>query len=176
MTIRNAKPGEGEAVLEFYHRLIDLLRDKPWRPTWIKGVYPTRADLDRAIEEERLLVALDEAGAVMGAVIRTKQQGEGYEKAAWQIPAEPEQVTVIHLLAADPLRHRQGIGTGLLERVRDLARAEGDRVIRLDVLPWNAPARGLYERFGFRFCGEVPLDYPSTGTIPFCMYEYDLRP
>ena len=48
-------------------------------------------------------------------------------------------------------------------------------VIRLDTLPYNTPARHLYESFGFRYCGDLDLFYPGSGKILFSMYEYDLR-
>ncbi len=85
---------------------------------------------------------------------------------------EPERVAVLHLLAADRDVHGQGIGTKLLRAAADLAREEGDEVIRLDTLTYNYPAQKMYEKFGYVPCGDVELTYATTGTVPFRMYEY----
>ena len=83
-----------------------------------------------------------------------------------------DRVAVIHLLASDPDRHGTGIGRCLLEKARDVARERNADVIRLDTLPYNTPARHLYESFGFQYRGNIEIYYPSAGTIPFSMYEY----
>jgi RimJ/RimL family protein N-acetyltransferase len=44
---------------------------------------------------------------------------------------------------------RQGVGTRLLEEAVGWARRSGVRKLELHVLPHNAPAIALYERFGF---------------------------
>ena len=83
-----------------------------------------------------------------------------------------DRVAVIHLLASDPDRHGTGIGHCLLEKARDVARERNADMIRLDTLPYNTPARHLYESFGFEYRGDIEIYYPSAGTIPFSMYEY----
>jgi RimJ/RimL family protein N-acetyltransferase len=44
---------------------------------------------------------------------------------------------------------RRGIGRALLEQAVDWARDVGVRKLELHVFPWNEPAIGLYEAFGF---------------------------
>jgi L-phenylalanine/L-methionine N-acetyltransferase len=44
---------------------------------------------------------------------------------------------------------RRGIGRALLEQAVDSARDVGVRKLELHVFPWNEPAIGLYEAFGF---------------------------
>ena len=100
------------------------------------------------------------------------RQGQRYDEVAWAV--ETDAVAVIHLLAAAPHLHNQGIGRKLLEGAREAAAEMNADVIRLDTLPYNAPARRLNESFGFQYCGDIDLFYPSAGTIPFSMYEYVL--
>ena len=46
-------------------------------------------------------------------------------------------------------RRGHGIGTKLLDRMFELAREHGKRVVRLDVVDTNPAARKLYDRMGF---------------------------
>lgn len=86
----------------------------------------------RAIGEDRILVAeLD--GVVVGWIYLTRAGGE------W----------CVGQLSVDPVAHRRGIGTALMERVLGDARRAGEPTVVLNTqgdLPWNQP---FYERFGF---------------------------
>lgn len=174
MIIRKAVDGEDGNVLAFYHDLIDKMKDKEYRPSWTKGVYPTREDIHEAIYRSELFLAIDN-GDIVGAFILNHTQGEGYDKVPWKTVAESDKTAVIHLLAVDPAQHGKGIGKALLRKAVEVCREAGDEVIRLDTLPRNIPGQRLYEGFGFQYCGEIELTYASTGTIPFRMYEYVLR-
>jgi ribosomal protein S18 acetylase RimI-like enzyme len=52
-------------------------------------------------------------------------------------------------ISVAPSARGGGIGTKLLERLRQFAADEGYRTIRLDVIDTNSDARRLYERLGF---------------------------
>ncbi len=183
MIIRKAEEKDAARALALYGHLIDVMKDSPYRPTWTKGLYPSAGDLDPAIREGRLWIAEEAAGTgpeggeplILGAVIRTSVQSEGYERVPWKVDAAPERVTVLHLLAVRPETQGRGVGRALMEAMIRESRAEGDDAIRLDTLPYNAPGRHLYEQCGFRYCGDISLWYPSTGSTPFCMYEYAIR-
>ena len=173
MIIRRAKPEEAQAVIEFYHDLIDKIKDRPSRPCWEKDVYPLLSDIQEAAENGWLYIAVQEDGQIIGAVVVNDRQGQGYSDAHWSIPTDA--AAVVHLLASAPGLHGQGIGRKLLEQAREAALDMNADVIRLDTLPHNVPSRHLYESFGFRYCGDLDLFYPDVGTRPFSMYEYDLR-
>ena len=53
-------------------------------------------------------------------------------------------------VAVDPAFRREHLGSRLLEAVLQEARAQGAKQIFLEVRESNAPARGLYEKYGFR--------------------------
>jgi len=173
MDIRKALPGEEEKALAFYHELIDGMRDNEYRPAWTKGVYPAREDIDDAVRRGQLFLARVEA-KIVGAFILNHVQGEGYDRVPWRTEAPGERAAVLHLLGVHPAVQGRGVGTEVLRKAAELSREAGDEVIRLDTLPWNRPGRRMYECFGFQYCGEIRLTYPSTGTIPFSMYEYAL--
>ncbi|MEA3539781.1 MAG: GNAT family N-acetyltransferase [Pseudomonadota bacterium] len=58
------------------------------------------------------------------------------------------------LIAVDPLRSGQGIGTELLRRSIGLAKRAHVRRMFLEVRTGNSAARGLYERHGFICVGQ----------------------
>ena len=169
MIIRKAKPTDAAPALSFYHDLIDKLKDRPIRPTWTKGVYPLLSDLETAISQSNLFIAL-ENDRIIGAVIVTDKEDESYQRVTWGI--DTDRVAVIHLIASDPDLHGHGIGRRLLEKCREIAEERDAEAIRLDTLPYNTPARRLYESFGFEYRGELEIFYPSAGRVPFAMYEY----
>ena len=96
MIIRKAEEEDAARALGLYEHLIEAMKDSPYRPTWTRGLYPCRADVDRAIGDRTLWLAEEDApgegGArgerpVLGAVVRTHTQGDGYEKVSWKAAA-----------------------------------------------------------------------------------------
>jgi len=82
-------------------------------------------------------VACDGAGRIVGMALLRTAGGE----------AELLQVAVASSM------QRQGMGSLLVARALELARARGCDVAFLEVRPSNAAARALYERAGFRAAG-----------------------
>jgi ribosomal protein S18 acetylase RimI-like enzyme len=71
-----------------------------------------------------------------------------------------------HLVSmwVSPEARREGIGGALVDTALAWAAANGATTIELTVTETNAPARGLYERFGFEYTGgRQPL--PSDPTL-----------
>jgi ribosomal protein S18 acetylase RimI-like enzyme len=68
----------------------------------------------------------------------------------------------IHDLAVLPGSRGRGIGQALLAAAESHARASGCCKLTLEVQDDNAPARGLYERFGFR-----DVTYGDSGPTRF---------
>jgi ribosomal protein S18 acetylase RimI-like enzyme len=58
---------------------------------------------------------------------------------------------------------RRGIGRMLLDEAVAWARVSGIRKIELHVFPWNEPAIGLYESFGFEREGYRKEHYARAG-------------
>lgn len=54
----------------------------------------------------------------------------------------------------------------------DLARKDGMKAVRLDVLKENLPAHRLYEGIGFVYADSLQLYYENTGRADFDFYEY----
>ena len=164
MMIRKAEPGEYPRVLEFYYSVSESMEDSPHRPTWRRGAYPVTEDL---IGD--LFIAVQEGEGIIGAVLVNDRQGAGYETGAWTL--RTDHVAVIHLVAVSPLHRGEGIARQLLSHARDSVR-DWAEVIRLDTLVNNAPAKRLYEGFGFRKAGDMELEYKGVGKKRFTLYEY----
>jgi putative acetyltransferase len=60
---------------------------------------------------------------------------------------------------------RRGIGTVLLEEAVSWARSAGVSKLELHVFPWNEPAIGLYESFGFEREGYRKGHYRRDGEL-----------
>lgn len=94
------------------------------------------------------------ACVVMVAENATEQDKElvGYAVGMAQEPPpafKPEIYTFVSDLYVTPAFRRQGVATGLVERVRGWGWVKG--IYRLSlVLPVNSPAQGLYAKLGFK--------------------------
>ncbi|WP_374595915.1 GNAT family N-acetyltransferase [Sphingosinicella sp.] len=71
------------------------------------------------------------------------------------------------LIAVEPLRSRQGIGTELLRRSIDLAKDAQVQRMFLEVRTGNSAARGLYERHGFICVGQRKDYYVGENHLRF---------
>ena len=91
------------------------------------------------------LLARDAAGTVQGGL-----RGQTYW--AW--------CSIDVLIVAEPYR-RQRIGSRLLAKAEDIARARGCVGIRLDTVSFQAP--DYYRRHGYTECGRID-DYPPGHT------------
>jgi [ribosomal protein S18]-alanine N-acetyltransferase len=69
---------------------------------------------------------------------------------------------------------RQGIGERLLLAVLDLSRSRGAHEATLEVRPSNAPARRLYEKYGFKLVGVRPRYYSDNNEDALIMTTEDL--
>ncbi len=68
---------------------------------------------------------------------------------------------LLNLSIAQP-HQRQGCGSALLREAMRIARAEGGKLLLLEVRPMNLAAQGLYRKFGFRQVGVRKEYYPAA--------------
>lgn len=80
-------------------------------------------------------------------------------------------------IAVSPDMRGKGIGTMLLDRLKQYARDEGYRTLRLDVINTNPAARRLYERVGFAAIKTERFVYLKwlLGFEAATQMEYDLK-
>jgi GNAT superfamily N-acetyltransferase len=79
----------------------------------------------------------------------------------------------VHLFYLPPDLRRQGLGTELLRRAEDEARARGCVGAHLDTFGWQA--RGFYEKQGYALFGTLP-DFPPGQARFFLSKRLDAPP
>lgn len=173
MDIRYAREQEFSVVRQFYHSLIDAMEDAPYKPGWKKEVYPSDADLKKALEADELFIGL-EGEKITSAMIVNHDVNEGYLKVSWPIEAEPHEVTVIHALGVHPDFSGRGYAKELVAKAISVAKEQDQKVVRLDVLAGNVPAERLYTGMSFQYVDALPMYYDDTGWTQFKLFEYPL--
>lgn len=173
LDLRIAEKDELKPVLDFYYLLIDMMQGVEYTPAWQKGVYPSDEFLRGSLERRQLVIGLSE-GKIVAAMVLNHESAEGYDQALWNTDAGSEEVTVVHALGILPSHQGRGFAGDMVTEAIRIAKTEGQKAIRLDVLSSNIPARRLYQKMGFIHVGTVKLFYEDTGLTDFLLYEYVL--
>lgn len=173
MEIRQAQIEEFDEVRTFYHTLIDEMRDAEYQPGWEKEIYPSDAELREALEAGWLYTGREDGG-IAAAMIVNHRGNDGYRQAQWPTPAGDGETAVIHVLGVMPRCSGRGLGGEMVRYAIGLARRQGKKVVRLDVLNGNLPAERLYTGAGFQYVQTVSMFYEDTGWTDFLLYEYPL--
>ncbi|MCR5182781.1 MAG: GNAT family N-acetyltransferase [Clostridia bacterium] len=172
LIIRQAVPDDYEAVVDFYYDIIDHQDEREFGTKWTKDVYPSRGDIRTDIDKGFMHIGL--CGGRIACAMAVAGNDEIYNDVEWPTEAEEDQVSVIHLLAVHNDFSCRGFAKKLVNYAKDLSRALGRKVIRLDVLKGNLPAEKLYLKCGFRFVAEKKIFYEDTGLADFRMFELTL--
>ena len=173
MEIRLACEEDFETVKEFYAVTTDLMQEREHKAGWKKGIYPSYEFMKQTIATHTMYTGMLD-GVCVAAAVLDHNTTEGYEKVAWAVDALPEEVSVIHALGIHPNYQRQGLSKKLVQALLDIARANGQKAVRLDVLHDNLPAHNLYKKMGFVYRDTLQLYYEDTGLTDFLLYEYVL--
>lgn len=150
--IRKATTADLPGIGAIYEAIFDKEEQGPVYTNWLRGSYPTPEDARQALEAGTLYVG-EEDGALWGVVNLNGIQLPEYDQILWSIPAEREEVGVIHTLCIHPGRSGKGFAKQMAAFCEETARAQGKTVIRLDTWEGNAPANHLYPSIGYRFAG-----------------------
>lgn len=170
LQVRQALPEDLGAVVTLYDGIIELFQAQTGNMGWRKGVYPTEADFQKAIQAGTLYVGELEDGLAAGMII-TQGTDKSYGDAPWRVEAEDEETAVIHTLGVSPRFTGRGLALQMAQGARALAREKGWRALRLDVLKENEPAHRLYRRAGFQYICTKKIFYESVGLADFVIYE-----
>jgi ribosomal protein S18 acetylase RimI-like enzyme len=159
--IRQARPEEydtvGELIVRVYLDGGFIAPDSPYLPE-------LRDVADRVTATE-VLVAVDDAGAVLGSVTFCPP-GSPYAEITDEGEAE------FRMLVVDPAARGRGLGEALVRACIERARALGSPRLRLSTLPLMTAAHRLYERLGFV---RTPERDWSPPTVRLLSYALDLR-
>lgn len=154
--IRKAVIADLDSIEEAYNEHFAYEKVHGAYTVFQEGVYPTRADAEKALRNESLYVYL-ENGVVLGSIILNDQQPEEYKNIDWKSPAADEKVNVIHLLMVRPSAAGKGIGSALVNYAVNVAKQQSCTVLRLDTGKQNLPAVSLYLKSGFRLAASSSM-------------------
>ncbi len=138
-------------VMSLYDEVL-AVKDNIKFSNWKRGVYPTEEYAVEAIERGELYFFCED-GVKKGGVVLDSRQPDDYQKVAWQFPAPPDKVMVVHTLCIVPKYTGMGAAGRLLEEVEKFAKAKGYISIRFDTYCDNIPARRVYHRCGYTEVG-----------------------
>ncbi|NLW79529.1 MAG: GNAT family N-acetyltransferase [Ruminococcaceae bacterium] len=170
LEIVQGQPGDANALEALYNAVHDhLARGVNW-PGWEKGIYPTRRDAERGLEEDSLFVAKDGAD-IAGSIILSHRPEPAFMPVKWLADCDYSEVFVIRTFVVHPHYLRHGVGRALLAFAQRQAQATGMRSLRLDVFRKNTPAIRLYEQCGYTYIDTVDLGLAVYGLDRFHLYE-----
>ncbi|MCO5397001.1 GNAT family N-acetyltransferase [Ralstonia soli] len=162
LTVRRVGANEACACVD---ALADVLVDCVEGGASVSFMWPLSHDKARAFwrdvaegvahEERALLIAQDDAGAVVGTVQLILSQPEN----------QPHRADVAKMLVHRRAR-RQGVAQRLMAAVEEVAHAEGKTVLVLDTVT-GGDAERLYARAGWQRVGVVP-NYALMPDGAFC--------
>ena len=99
--IRLATPADLAQAAEIYEEILAREEQGPVYTNWQRGKYPT-IDTARQAQEAGTFYVGEEDGVLWGVVNLNSTQLPEYDAIPWSIPAEPEEVGVIHTLCIRP--------------------------------------------------------------------------
>lgn len=171
INIRAAAGCDLERVMDFYHSLIDAMKDAEYKPGWKKGIYPTRESIADYIAAGELYIG-ESDGQIVSSMAVNHEFNEGYRSAGWSVDAGSSELLVIHILGVRYDLFGSGIAAQMVRFVIDKARRDCMKAIRLDVIEGNLPAEKAYTKFGFSYRETVKMFYDDTGWMDFKLFEY----
>ena len=152
MTIRPATAADLYGITAIYDAILDREEAGPVYTNWQRGKYPTTDTARQALEAGTLYVG-QEDGFLWGVVNLNGIQLPEYDAIPWTIPAEREQVAVIHTLCIHPAASGQGRAKQMVTFCEEEARRQGKTVMRLDTWEGNLPANRMYPALDYRYAG-----------------------
>jgi L-phenylalanine/L-methionine N-acetyltransferase len=152
ITVRPAVPGDAPALVELAR---GVGREE--------GGWILTTDGWRSVTEERRYLRAVRRHPD-AAVFVAEEEGRLLGRLSLARDPHPASRHVADLgLMVDARHRRRGIGRRLLEEAVAWARSSGVVKLELHVFPWNEPALGLYESFGFEREGYRKEQYARDG-------------
>jgi RimJ/RimL family protein N-acetyltransferase len=153
-SVRRATPYDANALVE----LAESVGREEGR--WILGTGPWRAVAD----ERRYLRTIQRYPDAAVFVAEDGDRIVGRLSLSRDPHPASRHVADLGLMVAASHR-RQGVGTALLRQAVAWSRESRIRKLELHVFPWNEPALGLYESFGFVREGYRKRQYERGGEL-----------
>ncbi len=173
MLFRKATAADLDGVELLFDEVMTLEEKEP-SIGWIRGVYPTRATAESALQQEDLFVQ-EEAGALVGAAVINQLQVDVYAHAPWGYPAADEEVMVLHTLCISPRTRGKGYGKAFAQFYEDYALQKGCPYLRIDTNARNFKARAMYKKLGYQEIAIVPCTFNGIEGVQLVLLEKCLK-
>lgn len=173
MEIRKATAADLDGAERVYDQIHSVEEAGTLTIGWIRGVYPTRATIEAALERGDLFV-LEQDGQILGAALINQIQVDVYADAPWQFAAGADEVCVLHTLGISPAVAGMGWGKAFVRFYEDYALAQGCRELRIDTNARNTRARALYKKLGYREIAVVPTVFNGIPGVDLVLLEKHL--
>lgn len=170
MIFRKASAADVSAVEEIYNDIHTEEEKGNLTIGWIRGIYPTRATAEGALERGELFV-LEVEGRVVSAGIINRDQAEAYAQGRWVHELPADRVCVLHTLVVSPAASKKGYGKAFVCFYEKYARETGCKACRLDTLEWNSVARTLYRKLGYGEVGIVSTELQGLTDVSMVLLE-----
>lgn len=133
-------------------------------------MYPTDEFLTESLESGELYVGFLD-GRLVTCMIVNHKYNDGYNEVEWSIDAADNELVVIHALSVDPDFTNRGIAKEMVRFAIDVAKKNGLKTIRLDVLGGNIPAEKAYTKMGFKNLKTLSMFYEDAGWTDYMAFE-----
>ena len=172
MQFRLAKKEDIPAISAIFE---EIHKEEEKNPTvgWIRGIYPTAATAEKALERGDLFVQEAE-GKMVGTAIINQIQVDVYRDGNWRYAATDDEVMVLHTLVISPRCAGRGCGEAFAKFYEDYARENGCSVLRIDTNERNLRARAMYEKLGYRESDIVPCQFNGIDGVHLVLLEKKL--
>ena len=173
MTFRKATQADISAITEIYSDIHTQEENGEVTIGWIRGVYPTEATAQAALERGDLFVGED-GGKIVGAAVINQTQVAEYALGQWQYPAADGEVMVLHTLVISPKVTRGGYGQKFVGFYEQYASEHNCPYLRIDTNARNVRARALYKKLGYTEIGIVPCVFNGIEGVQLVLLEKKL--
>ena len=163
MIIRRATTSDVPSIMQVIHDVVPGMCESgnyQWDHT-----YPNAAVFEEDIALDQLWVA-DLDGEIAGVAAITTEQYPEYASVGLDIN---ETAIVVHRLAVSPRYRGKGIAAALMQEAEAEARRRDIKTLRIDTNTANQATQQLFPKMGYRFVGEMGLDFRPA--LRFLCYE-----
>lgn len=153
MNLRLATEADLPNLIELVRRVVPLMHQTgnfQWNID-----YPNETVFRDDIQRGDLWV-VDFDGTLAGVAALTTIQDAEYAQLGWDLS---ETAIVTHRLAVHPDFQGRGVAAKLLQQAENLANLRCIGVLRIDTNSENQATQRLFPKLGYRFCGELTLDF-----------------
>ena len=174
LMFRKATEKDIDRISEIYEELHDAEEAGEASIGWVRGVYPTRATAETAVEAGDMFVEEIDGIIVAAARINREQVAE-YAYADWNYEAPNDRVMVLHALVVSPKIKGRGYGTAFVDFYEKYALENGCPYLRIDTNAKNTAARSLYKKLGYTEVSTVPCVFNGIDGVQLVCLEKTLK-